>query len=181
MFRLLDFIHCLNSIENTLWKQEGYLFLSSSETKGKYLIGWVPPQPLTDNSSSYRTQTTMYLPTLSCENGYRSSFPKCGQLGMLNGVQNAENKYLYHNPEWIAQSGLGTFNFLVWPVRRADLTTFMCRMSWNLGTSTSWNPQGLSSPVMGLLYLYHNPSGRTMALGLTQPPTEMSTRNIPWG
>ena len=27
----------------------------------------------------------------------------------------------------------------------------------------------------------HNPSGRTMALGLTQPLTEMSTRNISWG
>ena len=26
----------------------------------------------------------------------------------------------------------------------------------------------------------HNPSGRTMALGLTQPLTEMSTRNIFW-
>jgi len=29
----------------------------------------------------------------------------------------------------------------------------MCRLSWNLGASTSWNPQGLSRPVMGLLYL----------------------------
>ena len=27
----------------------------------------------------------------------------------------------------------------------------------------------------------HNPSGRTMALGLTQPLTEMSARNISWG
>ena len=26
----------------------------------------------------------------------------------------------------------------------------------------------------------HNPFSRTMALGLTQPPTEMSTRNISW-
>ena len=32
--------------------------------------------------------------------------------------------------------------------------TFMCRLSSNLGASTSWNPQGLSRPVMGLLYLY---------------------------
>ena len=41
-----------------------------------------------------------------------------------------------------------------WPVRRADnLTTFMCRLSWNLGASTSWNPKSLSRPVMGLLYL----------------------------
>ena len=30
----------------------------------------------------------------------------------------------------------------------------MCRLSWNLGASASWNPQGLSRPVMGLLYLY---------------------------
>jgi hypothetical protein len=37
-------------------------------------------------------------------------------------------------------------------VRRADnLTTFMCRLSRNLGASTSWNPKGLSRPVMGLL------------------------------
>jgi len=41
------------------------------------------------------------------------------------------------------------------PVRRADnLTTFLCRLSWNLGASTSWNPQGLCRPVMGLFYLY---------------------------
>ena len=32
----------------------------------------------------------------------------------------------------------------------------MCRMSWNLGASTSWNPQGLSRPVMGLLYLFYH-------------------------
>jgi len=30
----------------------------------------------------------------------------------------------------------------------------MCRLSWNLGASTSWNPQGLSRYVMGLLYIY---------------------------
>jgi len=40
------------------------------------------------------------------------------------------------------------------PARRADNpTTWMCRLSRNLGASTSWNPQGLSRPVMGLLYL----------------------------
>jgi hypothetical protein len=30
----------------------------------------------------------------------------------------------------------------------------MCWLSWNLGASISWNPQGLPRPVMGLLYLY---------------------------
>jgi hypothetical protein len=40
------------------------------------------------------------------------------------------------------------------PVCRADnLTTFMCPLSRNLGASTSWNPNGMSRPVMGLLYL----------------------------
>jgi hypothetical protein len=34
--------------------------------------------------------------------------------------------------------------------------------------------------VTGIFH-WHNPSGRTMALGLTQPLTEMSTRNISWG
>jgi hypothetical protein len=34
-----------------------------------------------------------------------------------------------------------------------NLTTFMCRLSRNLGASTSWNPKVLARPVMGLLYL----------------------------
>jgi hypothetical protein len=39
------------------------------------------------------------------------------------------------------------------PMRRADnLVTVMCRLSWNLGASTSWNPQGLTRPIMGLLF-----------------------------
>ena len=31
------------------------------------------------------------------------------------------------------------------------------------------------------IFHWHNPSGLTMALGLTQPLTEMNTRNISWG
>jgi len=34
--------------------------------------------------------------------------------------------------------------------------------------------------IFGIFH-WHNPSGRTMALGLTQPLTEMTTRNISWG
>jgi len=34
-------------------------------------------------------------------------------------------------------------------------TTFMCRLSWNLGASNSWNPLGHSRSVMGLLYLIY--------------------------
>jgi len=43
----------------------------------------------------------------------------------------------------------------IFPVHRADnLTTSMSPLSWNLGASTSWNPQCLPSPVQGLLCLY---------------------------
>ena len=39
-------------------------------------------------------------------------------------------------------------------MRRADnLTTFMCRLSWDLVTSNSWNTRGMSRFVQGLLYL----------------------------
>jgi hypothetical protein len=31
------------------------------------------------------------------------------------------------------------------------------------------------------IFHLHNPSGRTLALGWTQPVTEMSARNILWG
>jgi hypothetical protein len=34
--------------------------------------------------------------------------------------------------------------------------------------------------VTGIFH-WHNRSGRTMALGSTQPLTEMSTRNLSWG
>ena len=37
-----------------------------------------------------------------------------------------------------------------------NLTNFMCRLFWNLEASTSCNPQGLSRPVMGLLYLFQS-------------------------
>ena len=41
--------------------------------------------------------------------------------------------------------------------------------------------RGFDSPMVSLEFSIDNPSGRTMALGLTQPLTEMSTRNIYWG
>jgi hypothetical protein len=38
-------------------------------------------------------------------------------------------------------------------VKVDNITTFLCRLSWNPGASTSWNPQGLSRPVQEL-YLF---------------------------
>ena len=45
----------------------------------------------------------------------------------------------------------------------------MCRLSWNLGASTSWNPQGLFRPVMGLLYLLHSHIGSCLMLCSSSP------------
>jgi hypothetical protein len=53
----------------------------------------------------------------------------------------------------------------------------MQEIPWQAATNR--NVAG-SIPDVGFSY-WHNPSGRTMALGSTQPLTEMSTRNISWG
>jgi len=39
---------------------------------------------------------------------------------------------------------------------------------------------GLIPDGVVVIFHCHNPSGCTMAMGLTQPLTEMSTRNISW-
>jgi hypothetical protein len=52
--------------------------------------------------------------------------------------------------------------------------------SWLRHCTTSRKVAGsISDGVIGIFNL-HNPSGRTTALGLTQPLTEVSTRNVFW-
>jgi len=41
--------------------------------------------------------------------------------------------------------------------------------------------RGFDSRWCHWIFHLHNSSGRTMTLGLTQPLTEMNTRNISWG
>ena len=50
-----------------------------------------------------------------------------------------------------------------------------------LVSATSRKVAGSTPDVVSGIFHGHNLSGRTMALGLTQPLTEMSTRNISWG
>jgi len=53
--------------------------------------------------------------------------------------------------------------------------------SWLKHFATSRKVAGsITDGVTGIFYS-HNPSGRIMALGSTQPLTEMSTRNVFWG
>jgi hypothetical protein len=52
---------------------------------------------------------------------------------------------------------------------------------WLRCWATNWKVAGsIPAGVIGIFH-WHNPSDHTMALGSTQPPTEMSTRSIPGG
>jgi hypothetical protein len=53
--------------------------------------------------------------------------------------------------------------------------------SWLRHCATSQKVAGSVPDYVVVIFHWHNPSGRTMALGLTQALTEMSTRNISWG
>ena len=89
---------------------------------------------------------------------WRSWFRYCAKSGF-------DGTFHWHNPSGRTmalestqpRTEISTRN-ISWrprPVRRVDnLTVFMCRMSRNPAASTSWNPQGLSRTVQGLLYLY---------------------------
>jgi hypothetical protein len=52
--------------------------------------------------------------------------------------------------------------------------------SWLRHCTTSQKVAGSNPDGATGIFLWHNSSGRTMALGLTQPLIEMSTRNISW-
>ena len=53
--------------------------------------------------------------------------------------------------------------------------------SWLRHCATSWKVAGSIPDDVNGIFHWQIPSGSTMALGLTQPLTEMSTRNISWG
>jgi hypothetical protein len=53
--------------------------------------------------------------------------------------------------------------------------------SWLRHCATRWKVAGSIPDGVNGIFHGHNPSGRTMALGLTQPLKEMSTRNISLG
>jgi len=53
--------------------------------------------------------------------------------------------------------------------------------SWLRHCATNLKVAGSIPDAVTGIFHCHNPSGHTMALGLTQPVTEMSIRNISWG
>jgi hypothetical protein len=52
--------------------------------------------------------------------------------------------------------------------------------NWLRHCATSWKVTSLIPNGVTGIFRWHNPSGCIIALGLTQPLTEMSTRNISW-
>src|SRR5215510_15494842 len=52
---------------------------------------------------------------------------------------------------------------------------------WSRHCATNRKVAGSIPDGVIRIFHWHNPSDRTLALGSTQPPTEMSTRNISWG
>ena len=72
------------------------------------------------------------------------------------------------------------YSILIFHASTTDIRGMRWR-SWLRHCATSRKVVGsIPENVIGIFHS-HNPPGRTMALRLTQPVTEMSTRNISWG
>jgi len=74
-----------------------------------------------------------------------------------------------------------------WPIGSTVQLIVLGRAIWTVGHVVAelvkelrYKPEASGSIPDGVIGIFHrhNTSGRTMALGLTQPLTEMSTRNI---
>jgi len=99
----------------------------------------------------------------SCGNG-SLSYP----LPFISALTHSFVPFENHFTVFFFKVGISTKRGTRWPI-----------WLWNalqVGRSRVRFPDG----VTGIFHL-HNPSGRTMALELTQPLTEMSTRNISCG
>ena len=69
--------------------------------------------------------------------------------------------------------------FLVWNLNLTEVLQQVIVLKGDCATNQKV-AGSIPDGVTGIFH-WHNPSGRTMALGSTRPLTEMSTRNISWG
>jgi hypothetical protein len=96
-----------------------------------------------------------------------------GQLGLLQLIQLCMEYVEGNYQHTVLQIFIIYYNILyIWGTRWR---------SWLRHCSTSRKVAGsIPERVIGI-FRWHNPFGRTIALGSTQPLTEMSTRNTSWG
>jgi len=83
---------------------------------------------------------------------------------------------------WVSnwQSNFGTFSCL-WNTHSKGKGARCWWGSWLRHCAKSQKIVGSTPDGVIEIFHWHHPSGRTIALGSTQPLTEMSTRNISWG
>ena len=92
-----------------------------------------------------------------------------------------DNGWMYH-PKYVEQFP-GKINCVTLHLVGYILKPLLC-FPGARGGAVGWGTalQAGRSRVRFIGFLHwHNPSGRTMALGSTQPLTEISTRNVSWG
>jgi hypothetical protein len=136
-------------------------------------------RPWTD---SCRNQTANYVTV------YKHTTKHGVEYSELHFVSLRHNLYVIWN-----ENRLCFLGFLVPPPPSFESrNNSWCRTYVHLQYSTRWRSwlrhYGTNRNVAGSIpdgvfgiFHSHNPFGRTMALGSTQPLTEMSTRNIFWG
>jgi hypothetical protein len=89
---------------------------------------------------------------------------------------------LKHDQQWQTFNELGNCSILIVLITFYFTCLAVRSSTAGAGTATS-RKVSASIPCEGFFEIFHrlNPSGRTMALGSTQPLTEMSTRDRLWG
>ena len=150
---------------NPTWKQHGTIIHVVPCTMHHYLrtlkytgrekrlneykhYTWVP------SDFSYVTDLDQYsqkTQTLSYKTRWRSWLRHCTTSRKVAGsiADGVIGIFHWHNPSGRTMA-LGSTQPLTEMSTRN--ISFMCRFPWNLGASTSWNTQGLTKPVQGLLY-----------------------------
>ena len=127
-----------------IWRQTAKLYNSDTSEQRFYLTGHITCLSVLWNSQGYAVAQLVEALHYKSE-GRWFDFRWChwnpSDRCMTLGLAQPPREMSTRNLSW----------GYTWPIRRADtLTAFLCRLSWNLGASTSWNPLGLSKPVIRL-------------------------------
>ena len=123
----------------------------------------------------------------------RAQYGSIHAVDTLTDKENILFQYLYapvqtnsHAKDRRRSNERGCSENTIWPERNViigyNLNTFGARVG-ALGWGTALQREGclFDSRWCRWKFHWHDPSDRTMVLGLAQPLTEMSTRNISWG